>query len=242
MAEIYLCQEDQHNKFWQYEINGFTVNMQWGRVGEKIRTLTKTFNNHQDMWKFLNAKIREKERKHYKKTSSDNLQNEVKTAAQLGSRYKISKLKFVDHRGGKLHTISNYDPKRFVYVEVLNSWSKEITRLMLSKEESHMITGGVTESSGVIAYGNRRAVFRYHKENDFVNAVKDILNRISAEVVEAVKTVNFAAVGCRNLFGDESESGANDELSAALASIDTSSVSSGVISQFASLGARSLEL
>ncbi len=39
MKEIYICQEDHHNKFWSYEIKpNYIVDIEYGRLGSSIKT------------------------------------------------------------------------------------------------------------------------------------------------------------------------------------------------------------
>lgn len=232
----YLCKEDQSNKFWEYKIDGNNVLVKWGRVGLDGQAKVHHFDNPADVERFITKKTREKERKGYNKVDAKELKQETQTAQQLGHQYKISRMLFVSQKGNKLTRISKYDPKKWVYVEILNSWKKDIVRLLLSKTESFKIAGGITESSGTITYGHKTQT-----SGNFVDAVRGVLRRLSEQVVEAIKTIKFAAVGARNLF-DENGSPPSHELSEALESVDTTGIDEKVVSNFACVGARVLEL
>jgi len=238
MKKILINSEGAHNKFWRYETSGNSVTVEWGRVGLAGDEQVKKFDNPTEMQKFIDKKMREKIRKGYAEVTKEKLKNETKTAQELGTQHKISRLLFVDQRGNnQLHQISNYDPKRYVYVEILNSWKKTITRLLLSKTNSYEISGGVTESDETITYGEKHAT-----SSDFVKGIRNVLRRLSEQVIEVTKTVQFAAVGARNLFGDDTENEGSDDMAAALQSIDTSGVDTQVVLTFAAMGARALEL
>lgn len=238
----YIMNEKQSNKFWEYTRDGLTIHYKWGRIGGSIRTLSKKYGSSGEMEKALATKIRSKEKKKYKLKTKKELKEEVQTAKLLGSRFKISRMQFVSQKGNKLTRISNYDPKKYVYVEILNSWAKTRTRLLLSKTESHELVGGVTENinNRTITYGNKRA-----PDMKFVAGVRSVLRRLSEQLVEVIKTIKFAAVGARKLFDDDDDDGSNptQEFATALAQIDTGgSVDAAVVSSFASMGARVLEL
>jgi hypothetical protein len=135
-----------------------------------------------------------------------------------------------------LTKIPDYDPSSYVYVEVLNSWDKEITRLLLSKTESFHVNGGTSEEGNKIRFA---ALVSYHNR-DFVQAIRNILKKLSAKVIEVIKTVKFGAMGVRNLFDDDSES--NKDLTTVCNAIDMSGVNRQVVSRFAALGSRVLDL
>lgn len=235
----YLCQEEQHNKLWRYTVNNLSVTTEFGRVGQSLRATTKSFGSLIERDRFIAQKIREKERKGYVLATSKKVKEETQTAQQLGTQYKISRMLFVSQKGNKLSRITNYDPKKFVYVEVLNSWKKTITRLLLSKTQSFEITGGVSENGRTITYGTKTLT-----SSSFIAGVRGVLRRLSEQVVELVKTVKFAAAGARKLFDDDGEpsAAAAPAFASILSQVDHAGVDDKIVSKFASMGARVLEL
>lgn len=249
MAEvIYInTEEDEkgsHNKFWSYEIIGSEVTYRWGRVGQKSLGKPKPYDEraHQKL-------IQEKIKKGYKLASKEKLKAEVETAHELGTRYKIKSCKFARREakvtGGQetLHRLDRYDPNHYVVVEVINSWQKSITRLLLSKTETFEIIGGVTEFGDKI--GVNRVETPTGQAHSFANAVRNYLKRLSQTVTAIVKKVSFAALG-RNLFGDDDAEENAVAISSSpsyldeIAKIDSAGVDTSVISTFASMG-RALE-
>jgi predicted DNA-binding WGR domain protein len=248
MAEvIYINTEEDdkgsHNKFWSYDINGGTVTYKWGRVGRTPQSKVKSYSDrdHQKL-------IQEKLGKGYKPSSQQKLKDEVATAQELGTQYKIKTIKFVrrqDATSNTLHRLDRYDPKHHVLVEIINSWKKSVTRLLLSKDETLEVIGGVTEAGEMI--GVNGLVQPMGAAHSFAGAVRNYLKRLSQAVTAIVKKVSFAALG-RSLFDDDADDAeqnagtisASPSYLEAIASIDSSGVDSSVISTFASMG-RALE-
>ena len=234
----YLHQDGKHNKLWRYTIDGMSVNIEYGRLGQTLRNQTKNFSSAAERDRFIAGKIREKTRKGYALADNTKVEQEQETAKDLGSQYKISKMIFVAQKGNKLIRLAGYDPKKFVYVEILNSWKKTITRLLLNKEQSYMISGGVTETGTTITYGNKTLT-----NSRFITGVRKVLRRLSQQVVEAIQTVSFAAAGTRKLFDDDGD-GASESptMTELLANVDCAGVDTSVVTKFAAMGARVLEL
>lgn len=240
MAEvIYICKTAQHNKFWSYEIQSdpsYTVLVRWGRLGLDGQSQTQSFSSRAAMQAFIDSKIKEKVKKGYAQSTKEEHKKEEETAKKLGWQYKISRLLFVEKRAGdlELKQLSSYDPNKHIYVEILNSWTKEVTHLVLNKTEAFTIKD-VIEVDKTIQYGSTND----WTVSQFVSAVRDILRSLAAKVVAA--TVKFAAMGARklDLGDDEEDSPVVQELAEMVA--DTT-MSKQVISKFASLGGRVLEL
>jgi len=233
---IYINTKDQSNKFWSYEINGTDVHVKWGRIGGSSDEQMKSFKSDAEVQKFINKKVREKEKKGYKKESKQKLQKETKTAHALGHQHKIKRMLWVSKNDKKLTQIDNYDPNQFVYVEILNSWSKKMTRLLLSKDTDWMIQGSITEVDREIHAGNLKKL----GYSSFAEAVRTVLKEMAEVIAEALKTVKFGAAGVRNLFDDDTKPVKG--VSEALASIDTAGFDTSVVHTFAAMGARTLEL
>jgi predicted DNA-binding WGR domain protein len=249
MAEtIYICSENQSNKFWSYEQNGSSVTFKWGRVGRDAETLTKDFGSDYGAQREIEKKIKEKTKKGYKLIDEKKLQQETETAKDLGTKYKIKRLLWVNKEGDTLNQLDQYDAKKFVYVEVIDSYSKgeavgqkAITRLLLSKTESFVLDDGLTEIGRSFTINGLRATAG--EAARFSTAVRKILRRMSEVVAEALKTVKFASLGKRKLFDDDdSATSSVPEVESVLSKIDSAGFERGVINKFASLGQRVLDL
>jgi len=145
-------------------------------------------------------------------------------------------LLWVDLKGKTLALLSNYDPSKYIYVEVLNSWSKEVTRLLLSRSGSWQLGAGISEYDRTISFSARNPVSGEGER--FANTVRQMLRDMAVTVAAALKTVKFAAVGARNLF----DSGTGDEEAPELADLAAPGFDRQVISKFAALGQRCLDL
>ena len=233
---IYINREDQHNKYWQYRLEGLSVHVSWGRIGGKSDSQVKTFSNPASLHAFIDDKVSEKLRKGYREASETELKKEAQTAQSLGIENKIKRLLWVDLKGKTLALLSNYDPSKYIYVEVLNSWSKEVTRLLLSRGGSWQLGSGISEYDRTISFSTRNPVSGEGER--FANTVRQMLRDMAVTVAAVLKTVKFAAVGARNLF----DSGTGDEEAPELADIAAPGFDRQVISKFAALGQRCLDL
>ena len=202
--EIYINQEGNSNKFWSYEIsdNGRTVTFEHGRIGRTPGKPTIKTGNPYDIDALVEKKVKEKTRKGYKPKTKTELKKEEKTAKTLGSQYKIQDMKWVSGKEttslgtGTLDVISKYDPSKYVFVQILNSWTKISTYLLLSKDSAIELSS-VSMQRSKITYGRSWGA----PDFNFVRAVKGVLNDLSAEVRKAVK--RLMPVGARVLdFGD----------------------------------------
>lgn len=233
---IFINRENQSNKYWKYELNGLSVHVSWGRIGGTSESQVKTFSSQGGMHAFISDKVSEKLRKGYREASENELQKEVQTAKSLGIENKIQRLLWVELSGRTLRLLNAYDPAKYVYVEVLNSWSKEITRLLLSRSGSWQLSDSISEFDRTISFDTRRPVSGERER--FANTVRRMLRDMAVTVTEALKTVKFAAVGARNLFDSETSGVEVPELD----EIAAPGFDRQVISKFAALGQRTLEL
>ena len=233
---IFINRENQSNKYWKYEVNGLSVHVSWGRIGGTSESQVKTFCSQGSMHAFISDKVSEKLRKGYREASENELQKEVQTAKSLGIENKIQRLLWVELSGRTLRLLNAYDPTKYVYVEVLNSWSKEITRLLLSRSGSWQLSDSISEFDRTISFETRRPVSGERER--FANTVRQMLRDMAVTVTEALKTVKFAAVGARNLFDSETDGVEVPELD----EIAAPGFDRQVISKFAALGQRTLEL
>lgn len=227
-----ICKADQHNKYWSYEINGLTVLVKWGRIGGQQESQTKTFPDTYERDKFIAQKMREKVKKGYQEVDQTTMEKEVEVAKILGHQYKVARIEYVDKKGDQLRVINQYDPNKGIYAEVLNSWSKDVTRLYLTKTESYEIVGfAELKGSRVLAFDQLVS-----PDRSFVKGVREYLKRLAVKVAEVV-TQKFAALGVRAL-GDEMPTNVPDiELA-----VNEPGASGQVVSKFAALGMRALDL
>jgi predicted DNA-binding WGR domain protein len=155
--KIWINQEAQSNKFWEYEVQSedpYRVLVKWGRLSLTGQSQTKCFKNEAAMRAFLCKKIFEKERKGYKNIQENERKKEVDIARELGYQNKISKIQYVTKRDGRLDILNDYNPEQYVYVEVLNSWDKTVQHFVLSKNESYRIDS-VTEQGHSILFDEK---------------------------------------------------------------------------------------
>src|SRR6266571_3027550 len=233
---IFINRENQSNKYWKYEVNGLSVHVSWGRIGGTSESQVKTFSSQGGMHAFISDKVSEKLRKGYREASENELQKEVQTSKSLGIENKIQRLLWVELSGRTLRLLNAYDPTKSVYVEVLNSWSKEIARLLLSRSGTWQLSDSISEFDRTISFETRLPVSGERER--FANTVRQMLRDMAVTVTEALKTVKFAAVGARNLFDSEASGSEVPELD----EIAAPGFDRQVISKFAALGQRTLEL
>jgi len=218
-----VCKSDQHNKFWEYDISGLTVTIKWGRIGGGTEQQVKTFDSASELNDFVAKKMREKMKKGYVETTSEELREDVKVAETMGFRYKISKLQFVKVSDASLETVSTdlvtgikhvgslhdgdvkltflpaYDPKQYIYAQVLDSWSKEVTTLLLNKVTSCVFDQRITHEAYVV--GTRRWALpsSFAKQNALVAGVRLAIKKLTAAVVETYQRLQLGVMGARVL-------------------------------------------
>jgi len=167
----FINKVDQSNKFWRYTfLAGNEVQVEWGRIGLAGQSQNKNFNSSWERQRYIEKMVAEKIGKGYEESSEDGLKAEVKTAQTLGHKNKIRRMEWVDLKGRTLHILKAYDPKRYIYVEVMDSWSKGVTRLLISRNENWEIRGSISEASRRISFDDRGAVFG--EKMNFVEAVR----------------------------------------------------------------------
>jgi len=240
MAEkIYHCTESKSNKRWSFTIQGNDVLVKFGRIGLAGQEKLHSFSNAGARDEFIADKVAEKMKKGYKEINKEKLSEEIETAQDLGTQFKFNRIEWVDKKNKTLSITTNYDPSRFVYVEVLNSWSKEVIRLLLGKNETYKIDG-VSESDRIIECASIFA-----STDSFAGAARRYLQRLSKKV-QAVVIIKLAALGVRKLnLDDEDDAEGVSQVTAAPdlnELVNESGASSQVISRFAGLGKRLLNI
>ncbi len=198
----YINRTGNSNKMWKYTfLPNSAARIEWGRIGLEGQEQIKEFGSDWERDRAIQKLVGEKLRKGYEESSEQDLRAEVKTAQTIGHKNKIARLEWVSLKGRIMSVLSDYDPSKYVYVEVMDSWSREVTRLLISKKETWEITGGVTESDRRITFGDRGGVFG--DKIRFVEAVREKLKAMAVQVSAAISTITFAAIGKRNLFDDD---------------------------------------
>lgn len=226
----YLCQEEQHNKIWQYTVNGDSVEITFGRVGGHMTVQSKSFGSSHARDAFTSKKVSEKIGKGYKLVDDEKLQKEVALANDMGTtKYKINDMKWVSKDKNKLNELDKYDPAHFVLVEILDSWSKNTFQLLLNKTESFRVSGTMSNFSLQAADGNIASAIRKY--------IKSLFEEIKKAVVAKV------GIGARRL-----QIGDNDAVSVGVVDmisvdeIEVGGTNKAVLSKFLGLGKRCLEL
>jgi hypothetical protein len=107
---------------------------------------------------------------------------------------------------------------------------------LLSRSGSWQLGSGISEYDRTISFSARNPVSGEGER--FANTVRQMLRDMAVTVAAALKTVKFAAVGARNLF----DSGTGDEEAPELADLAAPGFDRQVISKFAALGQRCLDL
>jgi len=239
-SKMLVCKEGSSNKFWSYEIDGLSVTVKWGRVGLDGQSKDFDFRSRYELDGFVQRKMREKQDKGYKEATQNELAQEVQIAKTLGAQHKINRVEYVGlrkdknfvGRGGRLNLLLNYDPSQWIYVEVMNSWSKEVSHIVLNKTEEYEVLG-LAENKEV-----RRIDFENlgRPRRDFVEGIRLAIRRIAVAVVAALK--RFGDLGSRSLDGDVTDAG--PRFSEAVE--EETGASRQVVSKFAALGARVLDI
>lgn len=232
-----------HNKFWEYEIlNDTSVMTRWGRVGVDGQEKKYDFGSRTERDRFIQGKVAEKTnpKKGYKLVTEEVLEKERKTAETLGNAYlKINRIEYVNKKGEQLRVLGDYDPEEHVYVEVVNSQTKEKIRYLFQKNQSWKLEG-IAEASQLIEFDDLIAT-----ADSLSKAVRQVLKSVAQAVVRIVAQ-KFAAVGARSLDlgldDEESVSGGGGSGFDLFAMVKQPGVSKQVVSKFASLGNRTLEL
>lgn len=235
-SKLYVNKKGSSNKFWSYEVDGLTVIVRWGRVGLKGQKKDFNFDTRDELDDFLKRRVREQTSEGYKEVSQGDLAEEVQVAKTMGAQHKINRIEYVGLRkdkdgGGRLNLLLNYDPSQWVYVEIMNSWTKDVSHIVLNKTEEFEIVGlAENRETRKIEFGDT-----VYPRRDFINGIRLALRRIAAAVVAALK--RFGDLGSRSLDGGETAPSTSfDDVE------QETGASKQVVSRFAALGARILDL
>lgn len=232
---IYTCAEKHHNKVWAFQTNGTEVTIEWGRIGGNTEQQIKTFGNDYELQTFLNKKIQEKLKKGYKLASDKELDKQVDIANKLGRQNKIIKMEFISRKNTfSFQILTAYDPDQWVYLEVMNSWSKEINRFIISKTESHRMID-VSFEDRMIDCGS------IGSDDTWGRTLRDVLQLLMTQI-SVIVTRKLGALGVRRLNLGGNDVPSNDVVQDVFTEMQVSAVSEQVFSKLAGLGTRKLAL
>jgi len=223
---IYICQEGKSNKMWGYtRLTPRSVKVEWGRIGLAPESQVKEFTIPHECDSFIEKKVAEKLNKKYKLKTEDELTSEAAVARAIGTQHKINRIEWVAKDGSKLNILDSYDASKGVFVEILNSWSKESTYLYIDKQHSAAVQYK-GQDGDVINIGYRE----HPADASFVSGVKMMLSKMSV-VISKVYTNAFAAVGrVLDIDGEIHKV------------IDVNSVSAQVVAKFVKMSGRVLDI
>lgn len=239
MERLFTNTTSSSNKFWAVnQIGPGSCEVRWGRIGTSGQKQTKTFSSTHSMTLFIDRKISEKLSEGYVAVSTEDLQKEVQTARELGTQFKISRMEFITSAVSNGLVFGNeYFPDNGVFVEIMNSWSKEVTHLFLSRKDAFELVGVKFNADGCTF-----AKQTTHTDHSWVAAIRKRLKDI-AEAIVKITTQTFGNVH-RALAIDD------DEDKTIMATIidqahkmpGSAQLGDQLIMKFATLGARTLEI
>lgn len=252
MAEThyFVCQSGKSNKFWEYTLDGCKVTKRYGRIGGHVTEAPKTYYSEYAAKIAIEAEANKKlnpppGKDQYVEVDREKLEKETEVAELLGTRYKIQRLEYLATQWDESHAMADvdvqfsqyYDPACGVYVEILESWTKEVTYLLLNKKVSMTFRAGHATADGAsLSMG-------WGAGSSFVEGVRKWL-RTLRQVVEEV-AIQFGAIGARALSIDDDEPAISAPTMASIvkaAAAKSSGTNDQVLSKFAALGARMLDL
>lgn len=235
--KILTCKEGSSNKYWQYEIintNPPEVEFSWGRIGLQGQTKTEMFPTIDKMHQKISKKMAEKEKKGYTETDNTKLKKESEIAQLIGPKNKINEMYFVIvSNNDTFREINDYDPSQSVLIEIIDSWTKDKSYYLLDKKQSWQVN---------VNMADHKITSKHQTSQTIIDGIRKSLEAIAAVVKIAVQKFGF---GIRALQIDDNETAlpaVSEDLYTDVFSGVGESVSKQVISKFASLGTRSLEL
>jgi len=233
-------QTDNSNKFWKARRVGTDVEKEWGRIGGNISTQTKNFRSENEADRYIENEARKKINKGYEETTSEDLDDEVEVAQALGTRWKIDRIEFIGEEWGKKKKLSfsdNYNPQYGVYVEMLQSWTMEKRYFLVNKADA------VEYRDGSIT-GNKVSLTSVRSPDyNFVEGIRLAIRKMQGVIIEVV---GIAAGNASRLLDIDGSAKAKTVMEVSR-KLDISSPSlpcpnTQVVSKFASLGSRMLEI
>lgn len=230
MKICYINKTGDSNKFWTYEINNLNVTYEWGRIGSKISKIVKKYRDIYELESKLFSKERTKRKEGYKSVTEKELQKEIDVATKIGAKYKIVEILWMKKNKDEFVPIKKYNPNQYIYVGLVNSWTKKIEHYLLSNKNSF---------KSIIGPNNINTIYEQNIniiDGEIVENIKVIINILEESTRPINNTVKFAAVGVRVINGNKTS------ISHAPTINLNSLASDNVIKKFASLGVRKLQL
>jgi len=249
---IFTNKVDSSNKYWsfRYTGSGSSVEKKWGRIGGHEDTQTKEFGSSSRALSYAESEVAKKLAKGYTEQTQEILAEETKIAQALGSEYKITRIEFLSQpfdpnkSTDKLMTSSEYAPEYGVYVEILQSWTKDTYHVLMNKKQAVQYRAG-SVTKGAVSHVNVNTPTS--PNYSFVEGIRLAIRNIYKAVEEVA--VQFAAVGFRTLELDDDDLLAdapgkpkNATVVALKAVAARTGASSQVLHQFCALGHRTLEI
>lgn len=231
MKICYINKTGDSNKFWTYEINNLNVTYEWGRIGSKISKIVKKYRDSYELESKLSSKERIKRKEGYKSVTGKELQKEIDVATKIGAKYKIVEILWMKKNREYFMPIKNYNPKQYIYISLVNSWTKKIEHYLLNDKYFYECISVCKNSS--ILIDNTILI---DEPGPIVENIKVIINILEESTRPINNTVKFAAVGVRVINGNKTS------ISHAPTINLNSLASDNVIKKFASLGVRKLQL
>lgn len=246
----YICSEGTSNKFWEYEIvDEKTVRICWGRVGlagqQQVKKLTSSYARD----RFIDEKTSEKIGKGYQLVTEEKKQQETEIAQTLGFRYKIQRLEFIGnawagHNGERISFSNDYSPLNGVFVEILQSWDKSSSYLLIGKNRTVQFRTAKAVTNGV----EIGSPLEYGADDNFVQGVRKLLKTLKETVQEVF--IQFGTIGDRVLSLDDDTDDMpevvqkRNQMKEAMKTVAAKSAgfSDQVVNKFAALGNRELEI
>ena len=237
----FICQDGSSNKVWQCTLDGRNVLYENGRIGNsKLQQTPKQYPTPHSAQAEMEKKISAKLRKGYEEVTAEKLEKEESIATKMGAQYKINSVQFISSRNkGKFTFSDKFDPKYGLFVTIMDSWSKKKFFLQISKTHARQYRNAKFN----LSVDGADCTYATTPDSGFVEGVREYLNSLAAEVVEVVKQITFGGVGTRAI-----------DLDGAVATADTTtqvidtfksqgnSASASVVSKFAGLGNRVLDI
>ena len=230
MKTCYINKNGDSNKFWTCEINNLNVTYEWGRIGSKISNKVKKYRDIYHLESEVYTKERTKRKEGYKSVTEKELQKEIEISTKIGAKYKVVEILWMKKSDYRFISTKKYNPNQYIYVGLINSWTKKIEHFLLSNKDSFKCGNGVN-NVGIIYPRNITPIV-----DEIAGNIKAIINIIEESTRPINNTVKFAAVGVRVINGNKTS------ISSAPTINLNSLASNNVIKKFASLGVRKLQL
>lgn len=120
--QMWVCQEDKHNKWWTFEVSGNSVTTKYGRIGQNGQSSTKSFKSTWERDAYAHKKLSEKRAKGYEPVTKEQFDLFRLQAEIMGTGNKIEQTMILLEHGGSLFSLSPkaaYDPSLKLAIGVI---------------------------------------------------------------------------------------------------------------------------